>query len=308
VTDQSQAPESVEGFLEKVRKTVDERLDRVLPQESVEPASLHTSMRYSVFAGGKRVRPALVYASALCASGSEWTDLPDSVADAAAAVEIIHTYSLIHDDLPCMDDDDLRRGKPTNHKVFGEAVAVLAGDALLTLAFEILAGMELEPGRAVLRSRAIASLARAAGSRGMVGGQVADLEGEGAPGSESALDFIQENKTAALIRSSLEMGALLVDAKPSEISALSGFGDALGLAFQTVDDILGEIGQTDTMGKPVGSDAEREKLTAVRVLGVDGARRRAHTTLEQAADRLEPFGERAATLRALAEFVVSRNF
>jgi geranylgeranyl diphosphate synthase type II len=206
-----------------------------------------------------------------------------------------------------MDDDDLRRGKPTNHKVYGEAVAVLAGDALLTLAFKVLAGSDPEPPEAAVRGRGAATLARAAGSRGMVGGQVADIEGEGAPATESALDFIQENKTAALIVASLKMGALLVNAKPKEIKALSEFGRFLGLAFQTVDDILGEVGESDRMGKPVGSDADHEKLTAVRVLGVDGARNRAQYLLDEAQKRLAPFGPRATTLGMLSGFVGSRN-
>jgi geranylgeranyl diphosphate synthase type II len=299
--------ENLEGFLERVCARVESRLQDVLPPASENPASLHDAMRYSVFAGGKRLRPALVYASALCTGGMGWGDIPDAVDDAAAAVELIHTYSLIHDDLPCMDDDDLRRGKPTNHKVYGEAVAVLAGDALLTLAFEVLAGDEPDPSEAAARGRAAAALARAAGSRGMVGGQVADIEGEGATATESALDFIQENKTAALITASLEMGALLANAKPNEIKALGEFGQALGLAFQTVDDILGEVGESDRMGKPVGSDAEHEKLTAVRVLGVDGARTRARDLLDEARKRLAPFGSRATVLGALADFVGNRN-
>lgn len=295
------------SFLDRVRSVVDNRLDELIPTEVDEPTTLHRAMRYSVFAGGKRLRPALVYAAALCSSGSEWEELPPPVCDAAAAVELVHTYSLIHDDLPCMDDDDVRRGKPTNHKVFGEAVAVLAGDALLTLAFEALTPGSAKGAEAVKRMRAANVLARAAGSRGMVGGQVADIEGEGAPPEEETLDFIQQNKTAALIAACLEMGAVLIRAKSSEIKLLTRFGGLLGLAFQTVDDILGEVGESRDTGKPVGTDTEKEKMTAVRVLGLDGARARAQTILFEAKETLSPFGAQGEILRALADHVVTRN-
>lgn len=303
----STAATELAGFLERVRGEVDGRLDQILPGEREEPTSLHRSMRYSVFAGGKRLRPALVWGGALCCSGGNWEDLPASVADAAAAVELVHTYSLIHDDLPCMDDDDLRRGKPTNHKVFGEAVAVLAGDALLTLAFEILAAGPGDRGGESRRLEALRILARASGSRGMAGGQAADIEGEGSAPDPKALEFIHRNKTAALIAGAVEMGGALVGGKLSEIRALGRYGECLGLAFQAVDDILGEVGETGTTGKPVGSDAQKEKMTAVRVLGVDGARARARALLGRAERELAAFGPRAGILRALAEYVIHRK-
>ncbi len=265
-------------------------------------------MRYSIFAGGKRLRPVLVYASA------EALGLPCAKASsAAAAFEMIHTYSLIHDDLPAMDDDDLRRGKPTNHKVFGEGVAILAGDALLTLAFEALAGAALECG---LPSKETADLivnaADAAGFKGMVGGQAADLEAEGWQRKNHGfragrvLEYIHRHKTAALIRASVEAGAILAGASPARRRALRRYGEEIGLAFQIADDILDVTSSAQTLGKS-GSDRANGKLTYASLYGVDSARRRAQACVREAHRAIMPLGFRAAALHAIADFILSRD-
>ena len=243
---------TVKSRLASLHKQVDRALDRWLPSEKTKPASLHRAMRYAVFGGGKRLRPVLCLAAAEACGG----EISGAMA-AACAVECVHTHSLIHDDLPCMDDDDLRRGRPTTHKVFGEAVAVLAGDALLTVAFEILVGT-----RKTKRYDAgdlVAELSRAAGSLFLVGGQVADMEAENRPTKPEELVFIHRGKTAAMVAASLRLGAMTANASTSKVEAIGKFGESLGLAFQIVDDILDITQTSEQLGKSAGKDAAAGK-------------------------------------------------
>ena len=258
------------------------------------PASLLEAVRYSLFAGGKRLRPALALGAAEVVSGDDSVALP-----VACALEMIHTYSLIHDDLPAMDDDDLRRGKPTCHKVYGEATAILAGDALLTMAFDTAA----ETGSTAI----IRELARAAGAGGMVGGQQMDLDGEGKQLDLEALRRIHRAKTGALIQVSLRCGAMAAGATNAQIEALADYGKHLGLAFQITDDILDVVGAEAVIGKPVGSDESRDKSTYPALLGLDESRRLAGEAVASALAALEVFGEEAENLRNLARFVVDRE-
>jgi len=283
-----------------------------IPFLAPAPKILARSMQYSLMAGGKRLRPVLVMAAAECCG------LPGrKVLQTACALEMIHTYSLIHDDLPAMDDDDLRRGKPTNHKVFGEAVAILAGDGLLTAAFELAAD---NAARLRLSGADTADLVRviAAGSgwRGMVGGQAADLEAEGLAGkrldngssgkARRLLDYIHTHKTAALITASLEAGAVLARASRKQREALRAYGRAVGLAFQIADDVLDRVGDKKKLGKS-GSDIANDKLTYPRLYGIEPSRRRAQALSAEALRRLKPFGKAAAPLRELAEYIVARD-
>jgi geranylgeranyl diphosphate synthase type II len=281
---------------------VDQALDRFLASESSPPESLHKAMRYSVFAGGKRLRPVLVAAGAEAVGGEL-----DAVMPAACAVEMIHTYSLIHDDLPAMDNDDFRRGVPTNHKVFGEAIAILAGDALLTLAFRLLA--DSVPVRAEARRlrEVFVEVADAAGSAGMVGGQVADIECEGKPADAVVVDYIHTHKTAALIRASIRSGAILAGATAHELAALGIAGDNLGLAFQIMDDILDITATSEQLGKTAGKDQAQQKATYPAVHGIEPSRRRAQALVTDAQAALEPFGPRAVPLRALGTFIIERK-
>jgi geranylgeranyl diphosphate synthase type II len=281
---------------------VDAALERVLPAESHRPETLHRAMRYSVFAGGKRLRPILVVAGAEAVGGHM-----DDVMSAACALELIHTYSLVHDDLPAMDNDDFRRGVPTNHKVFGEAMAILSGDALLTLAFRLLAesgpsGMDGGHVRALL-----AEVAEAAGHAGMVGGQVADLEAEGQRVSADTVDYIHEHKTGALIRVSLRTGARLCGASAPEIDALGTAGAALGLAFQIVDDVLDVVSSTSELGKTAGKDQAQQKATYPALHGIDASRARAGQLVAEAERALADFGARAEPIRALGRFILERR-
>jgi geranylgeranyl diphosphate synthase type II len=281
---------------------VDAALERVLPAESQRPETLHRAMRYSVFAGGKRLRPILVVAGAEAVGGHL-----DDVMSAACALELIHTYSLVHDDLPAMDNDDFRRGVPTNHKVFGEAMAILAGDALLTLAFRLLAqsgpaGMDGAQVRALL-----ADVAEAAGHAGMVGGQVADLEAEGQRVSADTVDYIHVHKTGALIRVSLRTGARLCGASAREIEALGKAGAALGLAFQIVDDVLDVVSSTSELGKTAGKDQAQQKATYPALHGIDASRARAGQLVADAEAALADFGPRAEPIRALGRFILERR-
>ena len=281
-------------------RAVDQALDRFLPAEAAPPESLHKAMRYSVFAGGKRLRPVLVAAGAEVVGGTLAAVMP-----AACAVEMIHTYSLIHDDLPAMDNDDFRRGVPTNHKVFGEAIAILAGDALLTLAFRLLAD---SAGSDAQRLRnVVAEVADAAGSAGMVGGQVADIECEGKPADAAIVDYIHSHKTAALIRASIRSGALLAGATPAQLDALRAAGDALGLAFQIMDDILDITATSEELGKTAGKDQAQQKATYPAVHGLETSRRRAQALVADAHAALEPFGPPALPLRALGTFIIERK-
>jgi geranylgeranyl diphosphate synthase type II len=259
-------------------------------------------MRYSVFAGGKRLRPVLVIAGAEAVGGSAERVLPT-----ACAMEMIHTYSLIHDDLPAMDNDDYRRGQLTNHKVFGEAMAILAGDALLTLAFGLIAENFAAGAAGPALREVLADVAAGAGAAGMVGGQVADIEAEGRPASAETVDYIHRHKTAALIRTSLRVGATICGATPAQREALSVAGGAIGLAFQIVDDLLDVEGTTEQLGKTAGKDQAQHKATYPAVHGLEASRRRAAELIAEAERALAPLGAAADPIRALARFVVERK-
>jgi len=288
-------------YLAERSALVDKALGRYLPKATAKPATLHKAMRYSLFAGGKRLRPILALAAAEACGGAIDAALPH-----ACAVECIHTYSLIHDDLPCMDDDDLRRGRPTNHKVFGEGVAVLAGDALLTIAFEILS--QAAPTRRYGMTALIRELATAAGSRWLIAGQVLDLEGEGKHTSAKDLQFIHRSKTAALLTSSIRLGAMSANAPEAKLQALTDFGQALGLAFQVIDDILDVTQTSEKLGKSAGKDVAAQKATYPAVFGLARSRAEAQRLTRAARDAVKAFGEDAAPLRVLADHLLSRDY
>lgn len=291
----------LEQHLRDRQKQIERALDRYLPRATTKPATLHKAMRYSLFAGGKRLRPVLALAAAEACGGSAEAALP-----AACAVECIHTYSLIHDDLPAMDDDDLRRGRPTSHKVFGEGIAILAGDALLTVAFEILA---LAKGTARYSTAAlITELAVASGSRWLIAGQVLDLEGEGKKITGEQLKFIHRSKTAALLTSSIRLGAMSANATPARLESLTAFGQALGLAFQVIDDILDVTQTTEKLGKTAGKDVAATKATFPAVFGLERSRAEAHRLTAAAHTSLKPFGARAARLREIADYLLAREY
>jgi geranylgeranyl diphosphate synthase type II len=285
-------------------KLVDEALGKYLPRVDELPFLLHKSMRYSVFAGGKRVRPILMLAACEAVGGNIEEAMP-----AACAMEMIHTYSLIHDDLPAMDDDDFRRGMPTNHKVFGEATAILAGDALLTEAFALLSceelGRSLDPAK---RVEVISEIARCAGSRGMIGGQMVDMESEGKQEADMAtVQYIHTHKTGALIKASVRAGALLGNAGEDNEAALVRYGEAVGLAFQIADDILDLEGTTEEIGKDAGSDLARGKATYPAVLGINESRQHAAELVKVALEALGGFDVQADPLREIAKFIVNRK-
>ena len=289
-------------YLEARRALVDEALDRVLPPETTAPPTLHRAMRYSVQAGGKRLRPILVIAGAEAGGGAA-----EQVMETACALEMIHTYSLIHDDLPAMDNDDYRRGMPTNHKKFGEAIAILAGDALLTLAFKLIALNGARTGDARIIAALVTDIADAAGTDGMVGGQVVDIESEGKKVDAETIDYIHTHKTAALIRASLVAGARIAGAGPRPLAAIVACGEALGLAFQIVDDILDVEGSTEQLGKTAGKDAQQQKATYPAYHGLPASRARARALIDQAKSALAPLGDRAEPIRALADFIFERR-
>src|SRR3954463_15724946 len=289
------------SYLSARQKEVDRALDRFLPRAAVSPATLHKAMRYSLFAGGKRLRPILCLAAAEACGGKTKAALPH-----ACAVECIHTYSLIHDDLPSMDNDDLRRGRPTCHKVFGDAIAILAGDALLTVAFEI-AGHAKPVFRYNLRD-VLREIAVAAGSRKLIAGQVADLEAEGRRIKPTQLRSIHENKTAALLTTSVRLGAMAANVAPKQLAAITAFGRALGLAFQVIDDILDVTQTSEKLGKSAGKDLAAQKATYPAVLGLEGARKEARRLTRQAHRALGTLGENAVVLRALADYLLAREY
>jgi geranylgeranyl diphosphate synthase type II len=288
-------------YLAQQQSLVDAHLDRLVPAEAAPPATIHRAMRYSLFAGGKRIRPILCLEAAHTAAAAQ-----DDALTPACSVEFIHTYSLIHDDLPALDNDDYRRGKLTCHKVFGDAMAILAGDSLLTLAFEVLAAMNTVP--AERKSRMIAELATAAGTvGGMIAGQVADLEGEGQPPTAPLLESIHRAKTGALLRASLRLGAICAGATDPQYEALSRYGEHIGLAFQIVDDILDVEESSEALGKTAGKDAQQHKITFPAVYGIEESRRMAETECRRAHETLAAFGDRVARLHELADLIVHRK-
>ncbi len=292
----------LDRYLKERASLIERSLAAVVPA-SEEPASrLHEAMRYSLLDGGKRLRPILALASCEAVGGS----LSDAL-DFACALEMIHTYSLIHDDLPCMDDDDLRRGRPTNHKVYGEAVATLAGDALLTDAFGVLARSPLGARSPELVLETVAELAQAAGSRGMVAGQVIDLLGEGRTMDIRELEHLHGRKTGALFLASVRGGARLGGATDAELDALTVYAKAIGLCFQVVDDLLDVEVSTEQMGKRTGKDQAHGKNTYPGLLGLEASHNLAHELKRQALEALSDLGERAEPLRAVAVFVVERR-
>jgi len=288
------------AFFEEDRIAVDAHLDRLMPAETLQPPSIHQAMRYSVFAGGKRIRPILCLETARIFDADV---LPAFYP--GCAIEFIHTYSLIHDDLPALDNNDLRRGKPTCHKKFGEATAILAGDALLTLAFETIAA---SPAPADRRVAIITEISTAAGTiHGMVGGQVADLEAEGRRVGPETLEYIHRSKTAALIRASLASGALSAGAPPDDVARLRRFGETIGWAFQVTDDILDVEESSAALGKTAGKDIAQQKATYPAVFGLPRSHEIANELANKAIAELQPYGERAECLRAIAEFLVLRR-
>ena len=289
-------------FLAERRTMVDAALDRRLPPADEPPPTIHEAMRYSVFAGGKRLRPMLALFGCEAVGGKLEDAMP-----AAVALELIHTYSLVHDDLPAMDDDDFRRGRPTCHKVYGEAVAVLAGDALLTHAFQVLADPTATDVPAARRLQIVAEISAAAGSLGMVGGQTMDIQAEGKALDPTALLTLHSKKTGALLRASLRVGGLAGGADDAAMASLTRYGERLGLAFQIVDDILDIEGSSVEMGKTAGSDMRKHKATYPAVFGLEASRQEAARLLAEACEAVFPLGGGATTLLALADFVGRRR-
>ncbi len=288
-------------YLATRQKEVDHALDRFLPKASTKPATIHQAMRYSLFAGGKRLRPILCLAAAEACGGKTTAALP-----LACALECIHTYSLVHDDLPSMDNDDFRRGRATCHKVFGDGVAILAGDALLTVAFEIAANAT--PTRRYNLRQIMSELAVAAGSRRLIAGQVADLEAEGHKTDRAQLRYIHENKTAAILTTSVRLGAMSANANEKQMAAITKFGRALGLAFQVIDDILDVTQTSEKLGKSAGKDIAAKKATYPAVIGLEQSRMEARKLTRRAHNSLPVFGTRAEALHALSNYLLEREY
>jgi len=292
----------LKSYLASYQKRVDRALNRYLPKASAKPATIHKAMRYSLFAGGKRLRPILCLAAAETCRGSIRNGLP-----LACALECIHTYSLVHDDLPSMDDDDFRRGRPTCHKVFGDGVAVLAGDALLTIAFEIVS--KAKPARRYDMAILLREIAIAAGSQKLIAGQVADLEAEGRKASREQLRYIHENKTAAILTTSVRLGAMSANADSKKLRAITNFGRGLGLAFQIIDDILDVTQTSEMLGKSAGKDIAAKKATYPAVIGLKKSRAEARRLTRKAHDALSIFGSsEAEALHALANYLLEREY
>jgi geranylgeranyl diphosphate synthase type II len=293
---------NLKEYLRTRQKVIDHALDRYLPKTSTKPVTLHKAMRYSLFAGGKRLRPILCLAAAEACRGNVDTALP-----LACAVECIHTYSLVHDDLPSMDNDDFRRGRPTCHKVFGDGIAVLAGDALLTIAFEIVSNAKPTPRYDI--SILLREISVAAGSQRLIACQVADLEAEGRRVKRNQLRFIHENKTAAMLKSSVRLGAMSANADARKLSAITQFGERLGLAFQVIDDILDVTQTSEILGKSAGKDVAAKKATYPAVIGLEKSRGEARRLTRQAHDALSVFREGdAEALHALANYLLEREY
>ena len=293
---------NLKKYLRTRQKVIDRALDRYLPKTSTKPVTLHKAMRYSLFAGGKRLRPILCLAAAEACRGKVDNALP-----LACAVECIHTYSLVHDDLPSMDNDDFRRGRPTCHKVFGDGIAVLAGDALLTIAFEIVSSAR--PAPRYNMSILLREVAVAAGSQKLIAGQVADLEAEGRNVKRDELRFIHENKTAAILKTSVRLGAMSANADAKKLRAITQFGHGLGLAFQVIDDILDLTQTSEILGKSAGKDVTAKKATYPAVIGLEKSRAEARRLTRQADDALSVFaGSKAQALHALANYLLEREY
>jgi len=291
----------IKAYLSESKRLVDERLEVLLPAAEEEPSTIHRAMRHSVFAGGKRVRPILVLASGESLSGNRRILL-----DLGAAIEMMHTYSLIHDDLPALDNDDLRRGVPTCHKVFGEAMAILAGDALMTRCYQVLADLcDLSESA---RISIIQEVAGATGTiNGMLGGQVVDLESEGKPVNAQRLEYIHYSKTGALLRACVRCGAIAANADAASLRALTGFGQKIGLVFQIVDDILDITSSSEVLGKTAGKDEKVKKATYPACYGIEASRKKANELVNLALQDIGDFGKEADPLRSLARFIVSRT-
>jgi geranylgeranyl diphosphate synthase, type II len=291
----------IQTYLSESKKLVDRQLERLLPPEAEEPSTIHRAMRHSMFAGGKRVRPILVLVSGESLSGNREILLP-----LGAAIEMMHTYSLIHDDLPALDNDDLRRGVPTCHKVFGEAIAILAGDALMTRCYQVLT--ELPGLTDTARIAIIREVSYATGTlRGMIGGQVVDLESEGKSVTADVLNYIHESKTGALLASCVRCGALAAGAGNSELKTMTAFGRKIGLIFQIVDDLLDVTASSDVLGKTAGKDEKVQKATYPALFGIAASRKKVSELLESALADISGFGEEAVHLRSLAGFIVTRT-
>src|SRR5213596_134718 len=292
----------LKAYLRSRQRKIDRALDRYLPKANTKPATLHKAMRYSLFAGGKRLRPILCLAAAEACRGKISNALP-----LACALECIHTYSLVHDDLPSMDNDDYRRGRPTCHKVFGDGIAVLAGDALLTIAFEIVS--MAKPARHYGMSTLLREIAVAAGSQRLIAGQVADLEAEGKDVKRDQLRYIHENKTAAILTTSVRLGAMSANTDPKKLRAVTQFGRGLGLAFQVIDDILDVTQTSEILGKSAGKDVTAKKATYPAVIGLEKSRAEAGRLTRQAHDALSVFaGSKAQALHALANYLLEREY
>ena len=293
---------NLKTYLIARQKLIDRALDRYLPRANTKPATLHKAMRYSLFAGGKRLRPILCLAATEACRGNIDDALP-----LACALECIHTYSLVHDDLPSMDNDDLRRGRPTCHKVFGDGIAILAGDALLTIAFEIVS--RTKPARRYNTSALLREISVAAGSQKLIAGQVADLEAEGKDVKRDQLQFIHKNKTAAILKSSVRLGAMSANADARKLSAITRFGQRLGLAFQIIDDILDVTQTSEVLGKSAGKDLAAKKATYPAVIGLEESRAEARQLTRQAHNALSVFSSSdAEPLHVLANYLLEREY
>lgn len=293
---------NIKTYLVSRQKLIERALDRYLPKANTKPVTLHRAMRYSLFAGGKRLRPILCLAAAEACGGKIANAVP-----LACALECIHTYSLVHDDLPSMDNDDFRRGRPTCHKIFGDGIAILAGDALLTIAFEIVSNAK--PTSRYDTSSLLREIAVAAGSQKLIAGQVADLEAEGQNVKRDRLQFIHENKTAAILKSSVRLGAMSANADARKLSAVSRFGQRLGLAFQIIDDILDVTQTSEILGKSAGKDVAAKKATYPAVIGLEKSRAEAKRLTRQAHNALSVFSDRdAEPLHALANYLLERQY
>ena len=292
---------TLKAYLAARQRSIDRALDRFLPKEDVAPSTIHRAMRYSLFAGGKRLRPILCLAAAEACGGKISDALP-----LASAMECIHTYSLVHDDLPSMDNDDFRRGRATCHKIFGEGIAILAGDGLLTVAFEIAA--RAKPTRRYSMTQIIREIASAAGSCKLIAGQVADLEAEGQPADRSLVRYIHENKTAAMLTTSVRLGAMSANAETKKLRAMTKFGRSLGLAFQVIDDILDVTQTSEKLGKSAGKDVAAQKATYPAVIGLDASRAEARRLTNAAQRALNSFGTEAKRLQEIANYLLDREY